>query len=224
MSVYFISAIDTDAGKSIATGYLARYIQQQGGSVITQKMVQTGCEGIAEDLITHRQIMGIELMEEDKNYITCSQVFDYPASPHLAAELEGKEIDIDKISENTRLLSEKYETVLLEGAGGLHVPLTTGVNAIDYVEEQKHPVILVTSSKLGSINHTLLSLEVMYNRGVEVKGIIYNHYPRMSEAIFKDSIKIFRQYLDKWYPNACLWELPFIEEGENVEVAFDGLI
>ncbi|TKG96601.1 ATP-dependent dethiobiotin synthetase BioD [Puteibacter caeruleilacunae] len=224
MSVYFISAIDTDAGKSIATGYLAKYIQQQGGSVITQKMVQTGCEGVAEDLITHREIMGVELMEEDKNFITCSQVFDYPASPHLAAELEGKSIDIDKITENTKLLADKYETVLLEGAGGLHVPLNTSVNAIDYVEEQKLPVILVTSSKLGSINHTLLSLEVMFNRGIQVKGIIYNHFPRKSEAIFKDSIKIFKQYLDKWYPNARLWELPFVEEGKTVEVTFDGLL
>ncbi|MCL3778900.1 ATP-dependent dethiobiotin synthetase BioD [Prolixibacteraceae bacterium JC049] len=222
MSVYFITAIDTDAGKSIATGYMARYLHDSGRKVITQKMIQTGCEGIAEDLITHRDIMGIDLLPEDKDHTTCPQVFSYPASPHLAAEIDQKPVDLAAIKKSTQLLSEKYETVLLEGAGGLHVPLNSEVNIIDYVQQEKLPVILVTSSKLGSINHTLLSLEVLKNRGIEVKGVVYNHFPQKSEFIFKDSIKIFKQFLDKWYPEASLWELPLVNQMEELPT-FEGL-
>ncbi|SUB36632.1 dethiobiotin synthase-2 [Pasteurella multocida] len=69
---------------------------QQGASVITQKMIQTGCRGIAEDLLIHRKIQGIELTEEDKQGITCPYVFDYPCSPHLAAKLEQRTIERKK--------------------------------------------------------------------------------------------------------------------------------
>ncbi len=223
MPVYFITAIDTDAGKSIATGYLAKYLKEQGERVITQKMVQTGCKGIAEDILMHRKIMGMELIEEDRNRITCPQVFDYPASPHLSAAIQGTHVDVKAVEESTRLLQEKYNYVLLEGAGGLHVPLNDRMNIIDYVQWQQLPVILVTSSRLGSINHTLLSLEVMKHRGIELKGLVYNHYPRKSGLIFNDSVKIFRKFLDQWHPHAHLWHLPEIK-GQNESVLFEGLL
>ena len=76
--VLFVSGIDTDIGKSIATGYYAKHLMQQGYSVITQKMVQTGCQDISTDIIVHRKIQGITLTEEDRQGITCPYLFDYP--------------------------------------------------------------------------------------------------------------------------------------------------
>lgn len=222
MSIYFVTAIDTDAGKSIATGYMARFLQEKGQKVITQKMIQTGCQGIAEDLITHREIMGIDLLPEDTDYTTCPQVFSYPASPHLAAEIDNQPVNIEAIKNSTRLLSQKYDSILLEGAGGLHVPLNSKTNIIDYIQQEQYPVILVTSSKLGSINHTLLSIEVLKNRGIQLKGIVYNHFPQKSEFIFNDSIKIFKQFLNKWYPEAQLWELPIVNQMDECPL-FEGL-
>lgn len=92
------------------------------------------------------------------------EIFSYPASPHLASQLDNRPIDFDKIKRATEELSERYDSVLLEGAGGLMVPLTTELLTIDYIVQEKYPLIFVTSGKLGSINHTLLSLEAIQTR------------------------------------------------------------
>ena len=103
--VLFVSGIDTDIGKSIATGYYAKYLMQQGYSVITQKMVQTGCQEISEDIVVHRKIQGIALTEEDRQGITCPYLFDYPCSPHMAARLQQTCIDEKIIEKSTARLA-----------------------------------------------------------------------------------------------------------------------
>ena len=166
MAVYFISGIDTDAGKSIVTGVIARTLLQKGVHVITQKFIQTGCVGISEDILKHREIMGIPPQEVDRDGTTCPYVMTYPSSPHLAAEIDRVEIDVERIHRSTEKLAAAYDVVLLEGAGGLYVPVSRQYLTIDYIQEYKHPLILVSSSKLGSINHTLMSLELCRLRGI----------------------------------------------------------
>ena len=100
--VYFVSGIDTDIGKTVVTGVLAKQLLQQGKSVITQKPVQTGCQDIAEDIVVHRKIMGIPMQEADKQGLTMPEIFSYPASPHLAARLDGRALDLDKIRTATQ--------------------------------------------------------------------------------------------------------------------------
>jgi dethiobiotin synthase len=195
MKTFFITGIDTDAGKSVATGMLARYLLSKGVNVITQKLIQTGCIGVSEDIITHRKIMKMELQPVDNDFTTCPQVFTYPCSPHLAAEIDNRTIDFDAIKASTAKLEKLYDKVLLEGAGGLMVPITRSYYTIDYIADNQLPVILVTSSKLGSINHTLLSLEALFARDITVAGIIYNKFPAGSEQITADSILVIRDYL-----------------------------
>lgn len=113
---YFVTGIDTDAGKSIVTGVLARALSARGERVITQKFIQTGCDGLSEDIETHRRIMGIGLLPEDEDGTTCPIVFTYPASPHLAAAIDGRDIDLTLIGRSTEKLLQKYDTVLIEGA------------------------------------------------------------------------------------------------------------
>lgn len=211
MAVYFISGIDTDAGKSIVTGVIARTLLKKGVNVVTQKFIQTGCVGISEDILKHREIMGIEPLEVDKDGTTCPYVMTYPASPHLAAEIDKVDIDVKRIHQSTVKLAAMYDMVLLEGAGGLYVPVTRDYLTIDYIQEYKHPLILVSSSKLGSINHTLMSLELCRLRGIEVKYVVYNDFPNDSEFIKNDSITIIRQYLQQHFPTCELLELPVVE-------------
>ncbi|MFC0970414.1 dethiobiotin synthase [Pasteurella multocida] len=199
--VFFITGIDTDIGKTIATGWYAKKLMQQGASVITQKMIQTGCQGIAEDLLTHRKIQGIELTEEDKQGITCPYVFDYPCSPHLAAKLEQRTIERKKIESCTALLCEKYDYVLLEGAGGLCVPYNEEETTLDYLCQHQYPVILVTSGKLGSINHTLLSLQVLQANRINVHSVVYNLYPKTDEIICQETQEFLCTYLAKQHPD-----------------------
>lgn len=192
-----VSGIDTDIGKTIVTGLLAKLLGQNGHSVITQKIVQTGCSGIAEDIITHRKLMGIALLPEDRNGLTCSYVFRKACSPHLAAELEGQSIDTLNITKATEKLAANFDHVILEGAGGLLVPLNRDYTFLDYLEQQGYPLILVTSPRLGSINHTLAALELVKNRGIHVNGIVYNCYNASDSIIAEDSRKVFLDALSK---------------------------
>ena len=194
--VLFVSGIDTDIGKSIATGYYAKYLMQQGYSVITQKMVQTGCQEISEDIVVHRKIQGIALTEEDRQGITCPYLFDYPCSPHMAARLQQTCI----VEKSTALLAQNYDYVLLEGAGGLMVPYSEEKTTLDYLAARGYPLILVTSGRLGSINHTLLSLEACAQRKITVEALIYNLYPSADELIAQDTQQYLRGYLAKRFP------------------------
>ncbi|RUT72882.1 dethiobiotin synthase [Ancylomarina longa] len=220
MKTYFVSGIDTDTGKTYATGLMAKYLYINGKSVITQKFAQTGCKGISEDILIHRNIMGVELFDVDRKGITCPFVFDYPASPHLAAQMQNEKIDIHKISTSTKILNDSFEYVLFEGVGGLNVPITLDYSLLDFLQEKKYPLILVTSSKLGSINHTLLSLEILKTRQIPLHGLIYNHYPAKSNFILNDSIQVFQHYLKKFGFDCPIVEIPIFENLENSEVDF----
>ena len=222
MSVYFVSGIDTDTGKSIVTGILARTLFRQGVKVVTQKFIQTGCTGISEDILKHREIMGIEPMEVDRDGTTCPYVMTYPASPHLAAEIDHVTIDFQVIRQATEKLASLFDVVFLEGAGGLYVPVTRDYLTIDYVQENGYPLILVTSSKLGSINHTLMSLELCRMRGIEVKYVVYNHFPNDSEIIKNDSITIIQKYLSEYFPDCKLLEIPVVEGNNWPDVEMEG--
>ena len=220
MSVLFISGIDTDIGKTYATGMIAKALMQQGVNVITQKLVQTGVAinpdngemNIADDIITHRQLMGITLQPCDTDNTTCPYRYEKPASPHLAAKLANGVLNPDVITSATKSLQADYEVVLLEGAGGLLVPITEQLLTLDYIVTQGYPVILVTSGRLGSINHTLLSLEAIRARGLTMHSVIYNHIHDTADntdtEIANSSIDYLKNYLAQNYPNANWLQLP----------------
>lgn len=210
--VLFISGIDTNIGKTFATGILARALAEKGKKVITQKMIQTGCTEVSEDIEMHRRLMGIPFTDEDRDGLTCPYIFTYPCSPHMAAERDGRSIDLGYITARTRALQDIYEYVLLEGAGGLMVPNDFGSLTIDYVKENNYPVVLVTSGKLGSINHTLLSLFACKQYGVEVKALAYNLYPQTDKLIEENTMEYLTQYLRKEFPETAFIILPEYKE------------
>lgn len=213
--IYFVSGIDTDAGKSYATGALAAIWRREGRSVITQKFVQTGCGedlgAVSEDIALHRRLMGIGLLPEDLDHTTCPVRFSYPASPDLAARIDGRAVDLAAIGHSTDTLLKAYDTVLIEGAGGLMVPIRGLYTTLDYISENSLPVILVTNPKLGSVNHTLLSLEACRSRDVEVAMVLYNHYPVTSPEITEDTRQVIKTYLEEYMPGCVFMEIPFIE-------------
>ncbi len=210
-SVYFISGIDTGIGKTYTTGYLAKIWNEQGIRTITQKLIQTGNVDVSEDIEQHRKIMGTGFLLEDETKLTMPEIFTYPASPHLATKLDGRENDFAKIEFATKRLKEKYQAVLLEGAGGLMVPLTTDLLTIDYVVENQYPLILVTSGRLGSINHTILSLEALKSRGLVLYALAYNlNDESEDELISKDTAEYLKVYLAKHFPQALWIDVPVL--------------
>jgi dethiobiotin synthetase len=196
--VICITGIDTDIGKTIVTGRLGGFLRDLGFSVITQKICQTGCVGISEDIITHRRLMGMELRPEDINGLTCPYVFHEPCSPHLAAQLEHRVIEPGKIESATQQLAERYDFVLLEGVGGLMVPLLPDLVLVDYLKGKGYYHLLVSCARLGSINHTLAALEIIRSRELHLLGIVYNRFMDGSAAMAADSRECFGRFLKKY--------------------------
>ncbi len=209
--VYFISGIDTDAGKSYATGLLAKALAEQGNSVMTQKFIQTGgvgSQGVSIDIELHRKIMGIDILDIDHSGLTAPVIFSYPASPHLASQIDGQEIDFGAIKNSIDTLSSQYDILLVEGAGGLHVPLKDFYTTLDYIQENKLPLVFVTSGKLGSINHTLLSFEVCRQRGIDIALVIYNHHFSSADLVISnDTLSYFKRYVDIYLPETKFLEI-----------------
>ena len=207
--VFFVSGIDTGIGKTYCTGYLAKMWNAEGVRTITQKLVQTGNVDISEDIEKHREIMNMGWFAEDETKLTMPEIFSYPASPHLATQIDGREIDFAKIEDATQQLASKYDRVLLEGAGGLMVPLTKEMLSIDYIQQQHLPVILVSSGRLGSINHTLLSLEALKARGIELYALAYNLAHESQDALIsKDTAEYLKVYLAQHFPQAKWLDIP----------------
>ncbi len=216
-TVYFITGIDTDIGKTVCTGLLAKYLLNNNRTVITQKLVQTGCRGISEDILRHRKIMGIELTEDDLQSKTCRYVFTKPCSPHLAAELEKREIDCGRLTEDTEQLRDKYSVVLLEGAGGLYAPLTREIASIDYVVKNAYPLVIVSSSRLGSLNHTLGLIELCSHRRLEIAGLLYNRFAEQDDEIGRDSRQVITESLKKMGFNCPVLDVKDTAETEELE-------
>lgn len=206
--VYFLSGIDTDAGKTYATAFLACKFMDEGKSVATQKFIQTGCDHDSEDILAHRRLMGIELLPEDIDHTTAPIIFHYPASAQLAARLDGREIDVTLIDRSREILASRYDKVIIEGAGGLMVPFSDDFMSIDYPTTRKLPVVLVTNGVLGSINHTVLSLEAIKSRGLELPYVIYNHHFDTDKIIAEDTLGYIKRYLTKHFPDTELLEMP----------------
>lgn len=203
-NILFISGIGTNVGKSYATGWLANYLTDKGHKVMTIKMIQTGDVGYSEDIEIHRRLMKLPILPIDKDFTTAPIIMSYPASPHLAARIDKYEIDLSKIDRSVEKLSADYDTLLMEGAGGLMVPITEDYLTIDYIAEHKLPLVLVTNGQLGSINHTLLSLEAISSRGISLPYVIYNPFFDEDKIIAEENMNYFRQLIGKKYPDTEL--------------------
>ncbi len=204
----FITGIGTDVGKSYATGWLAKEIAATGKSVITQKLIQTGNRDVSEDIEIHRRIMGIPMQSVDLCRVTAPIILSYPASPHLAAKIDGIELDYGVASAATDTLLNKYDHVLIEGAGGLMVPLKERYLTIDYITGHKLPTVVVTNGRLGSISDTLLTLSALAAAGADVFAVIYNPYFDKDKTIADETLGYLSAYVQEKFPDTLFQSMP----------------
>ncbi len=204
---YFITGIGTDVGKSWATGWLANQFIKEGKSVITQKFIQTGNKDMSEDIEMHRKIMNLPLLPEDIEHLTAPIIFSYPASPHLAAKIDNRTINLDVIKNVSKYLTSKYDVLLIEGAGGVMVPVSENYLTIDYIKENNLPAIVVTNGKLGSISDTLLTLEALKTREIDIYSVIYNPHFDYDKTISEDAREYIKNYMANHYPETLWMEM-----------------
>jgi dethiobiotin synthetase len=174
---------------------LARYLGQLGHTVTTLKLVQTGCSGMSDDIQLHRQLMGQPLSDFDRDGTTCPYLFPFPASPLLAARMTGSSIEAAVLDQSLHTLRQRHQWLLVEGAGGLLVPLADDLLLLDYYASRHLPLLLVSTPRLGSINHTRLSLEAIKARNIPLLGLVYNLYGDHPREIVQDTLVECRKAL-----------------------------
>lgn len=204
----FVTGIGTDVGKSYATGWLARELLRNGVDCITQKMIQTGNTGMSEDILVHRKITGTGLLAEDLDHTTAPVIFTYPASPHLAARLDGASICFDKIDAATERLKKNHSTVLIEGAGGLMVPLEGEYLTADYIRDRRLPALVVAGGQLGSINLVLLTLNAIKDYGIDLFGVVYNPFFDKDTTICTETKAYLKEWISKRFQSAVWLDMP----------------
>ena len=176
---FWVVGTDTDVGKTIVTVVLLRHLQKRGLQVAPFKPVQTG--EIVED--GHHVYYDTAMYEKFSLQQLCMQdtnqySFKEAASPHYAAQLEDVTIDMQILLETISSLQKKVDVLVVEGAGGVYVPLNKQHTLLDLIEQSGLPVVVVTRTKLGTINHTMLTLEALKNRNIETIGLVFNGYEK----------------------------------------------
>ena len=170
----FITGTDTSVGKTIVTAAVAAALTGHGINAGIMKPIATGMDPG-------------EAGEADPNWLACATGvtdpphliapyrFRMPASPLVAATRDGRAIDPALIIDAFQALSARHDCVVVEGIGGVLVPLTPDFFVADLAKQMGLPVLIVARAQLGSINHTLLTVECLRHRGVTVCGLIFNH-------------------------------------------------
>ena len=183
----FIAGTGTDVGKTVITAGVLRFLRRHGAAgstaakspAMVMKPVQTGCEVDADgrmrapDIDFVLRAAGVDVDAETLEHLAPYR-FAPACSPHLAARMAGQRIEMEKILASARWLAERYERLVVEGAGGVLAPLNESQIMLSVAGEMRMPVLLVGHSGLGTINHVLLSLGAIRRRGCEVLGVILN--------------------------------------------------
>lgn len=174
---FFITGTDTDVGKTVVSAIL-----MTGLKAAYWKPVQSGLGGMT-DTEWIRSVTGFA----EEYFIPETYLLSQPLSPHASAGYDGVEIQLKEFNLPG---DEKYPRLIVEGAGGVMVPLNENQLMIDLMKYLNLPVLLVARSMLGTINHTLLSLELLRRNGLEVLGVVMNG-PK--NQINKDAIESYGQ-------------------------------
>ncbi len=184
----FITATDTGVGKTLISGLLLGYLREQGIKTGYQKWAATGCTETVADLERVLELAGRETDPPPLDrQVPCR--FSFPASPHLAADRAGREIDPQVLIAAYEGLKECYEVLVVEGVGGVLVPLRRDLLLADLVARLLIPTLLVARSGLGTLNHTLLTLEALRSRDIPVLGVLFTDSPAEDETIAADNLR-----------------------------------
>jgi dethiobiotin synthetase len=176
----FVTGTGTEVGKTVVATVIARTLAAEGQRVHVFKPAVTGLdEGVETDHALLRRASGSSQSDAE----IAPYRYGPPASPHLAAELAGEEIDPERLRQAAGAAAEGAEAIVCEGVGGLLVPLSPTYLVRDLATDLGYPLVLVASPGLGTINHTLLTLEAARAVGLEVKAVVLTPWPAQPTEI-----------------------------------------
>ena len=184
MSLYFISATDTNVGKSVITLSMALQAAALGKKVAIYKPIESGQEGQLDSNFFKQYFSDV--------YVDYS--FKDPVAPYIAAGLAGVSVDVNVIMQRVLTLQQSYDVVLIEGAGGLMVPIAENVLVVDLIVKLNCPVILIAKNALGTINHTLLSCHLLQKLDIKLLGVIFNQLSANADLASFSNLMMFEKF------------------------------
>lgn len=184
---YFIIGTDTDIGKTYVSSLIFKSLKTY--NIGYYKPFQTGCYFEDEKLVPLDPKFLCDFAKTTLTPEMTTYLFETPVSPHLASELENTPIYMEKIFNQWSALKSKYQTTFIEAAGGIYVPIIrNSYFMFDFIKDLSLPVILVCSTKVGAINHTMLTLSFLKEKKIAIQGIIFNNYTK--EFYEDDNIRV----------------------------------
>ncbi|MBN2376044.1 MAG: dethiobiotin synthase [Sedimentisphaerales bacterium] len=173
----FITGTDTEVGKTVVTGAIAKVMGDQGRKIGVFKPIATGCELRREGLVSMDAEFLAHCSDTESPLEEINPVrYLEPMAPSVAAKRTKREVDWEEIHQAYKNIIEKNDILLVEGIGGVMVPISEDYLVLDMMVDMGLPVIIVARSKLGTINHTLMTVEICRSRGVKVAGVVINGY------------------------------------------------
>jgi dethiobiotin synthetase len=202
----FVTGTDTGVGKTVVACALIRELMRQGTLVGAMKPIETGVgpQGPLDAQALQRAAGGHDPLE-----LVCPERFALPAAPSVAARAEGREVRLGAIVAAFQHLTARYEIVIVEGAGGLLVPLSQTLTMADLAATLELPLLVVTRGALGTINHTRLTLEAAQARGITVLGVVVSH----AGGTLSDADAENLGELREWLGDRLLGEIPPLPSG-----------
>lgn len=208
----FVTGTDTDIGKTVVTAGLAAVMQSLGYKAGVYKPFQSGAEEkngflVSPDLAYVKQLdFYVETL--------CTYLLKPPTAPYIAAEIDGVKMNLNNIARDFQALKQNCETVLVEGAGGLLVPITREETMADAAKLLGIPLLIVARPDLGTINHTLLTINEAKSRGLDIAGVVINRYPQGTDDV---AIKTAPRLIEEYSDVNILGIVPDIPDFENVK-------
>jgi len=187
---FFITGTDTGIGKTFITSLIATTLRAEGIYVGVMKPVETGClEQDGKLIPSDANILREAAATGDDIDLINPYRFSLPAAPSIAARKEGAVIDCGVIKNSLETLAERHDVMLVEGVGGLMVPMNESETVTDLINLLEIPAIIVAGTQLGTINHTLLTVSTARQHGIEIGGIVFNNYTEDEESAVEEIVR-----------------------------------
>lgn len=172
--IFFVSGNDTDIGKTFVSSLLLKSLSKKYNKIAYVKPIESGVSQISQsDLSFVKKSSDFGKKVDFFQFI----LFKEPVAPFTASLIEKRSISYPKIVKNIKTLEKEYDLLVIEGAGGLRVPITKSKEIVDLIKSIKAIVILVISPFLGTLNHTFMSIETLKVRKIPLEGVVINSYP-----------------------------------------------
>jgi dethiobiotin synthetase len=210
----FVSGTDTGVGKTTVACALLRGLRARGLDVGAMKPIETGV-GDAGPLDALALLAAAR--SEDPIELVCPERYALPAAPSVAAAREGRDADVPRLCAAFAALAARHRLVVVEGAGGLLVPITKSFDMADLALALGLPVLVVARASLGTINHTRLTLAALAARGLRLAGVVISHGPYEISDADADNLDALRRELGA----RLVGELP--PQTQGVEASSDAL-